>query len=228
LKPDRLGGQRTRDLQPALLAVREVARQITLAVLDADEAEQLHRLRPGGPLLERVSRHPEHRLPEQPHVLAEPRPPARRGDLHPLVRLQPYPVGAQQRPHHAGLVPGVRADQDVLQGGHLGEQADVLERTGDPHAGDLVPLPAGDPHATEPDRTGRWLVDPGHRVERRGLTRAVRADQAEDLSLVDGEVHAVERHHATEAQRHGIHLEQRLPLRYRLLSHRPPPPSRDP
>src|SRR5690606_3425476 len=61
-------------------------------------------------------------------------------------------------------------------------------------------------------------VDAGDRVEHRGLARAVRADQREDLPLPDGEVDPAERLHAAEAHRDGAEFEQRLGLAHLATS----------
>src|SRR6266511_2439926 len=167
---DRLGRQRPRDLEAALLTVRQVAGDLPRAPLDADEAQQVHRLLFAGPL------------------------------------LVPVPGQPEQGADHAGLVPGIGAHHRVLQRGHLGEQADVLEGTRHAQPGDLVLLAAGERHPPEPDLAGRGGVHPGHGVEAGGLAVAVRPDQAEDLALVEVERHPVERHHAAEAQRHIVDL----------------------
>ena len=62
----------------------------------------------------------------------------------------------EQRAGHARPVPGVGADDDVLQRGHLAEQPDVLERAGDAELGDLVLLAAcraAGPRAARPRRS---------------------------------------------------------------------------
>ena len=83
---------------------------------------------------------------------------------------------------HPGPGAAVAADEDVLQGAHLGEQADVLERPGDAglrHPGRVVgqlPAPVDDP-------ARRRLQQPGEAVEERGLARPVGPDEAHDLAL---------------------------------------------
>ena len=60
-------------------------------------------------------------------------------------------------------------------------------------------LGARDPRLTvEVDPSGRRVVDPGDDVEEGGLARPVRADQADDGLLGDGEVDAVDRDQAAE------------------------------
>ena len=86
---------------------------------------------------------------------------------------------------HARAVAGVGADHDVVQRGHVGEQADVLERAGDAEPGDLVGPAPGEVGAREPDLALGRLVHAGDDVEHRRLARSVGPDQGEDLALVD-------------------------------------------
>ena len=63
-------------------------------------------------------------------------------------------AGCGSAPRHRGAVPGVGADDDVLQGGHLAPQPDVLEGARDTAAGDLVAFDAaqrGPSKVTEPE-----------------------------------------------------------------------------
>ena len=59
----------------------------------------------------------------------------------------------QDRPEPAALEPMVEADQHVVLGRHVPEQADVLERACDPDPDDLVRLVAGDVGPVEGDPT---------------------------------------------------------------------------
>jgi len=58
---------------------------------------------------------------------------------------------------------------------------------------DLVRAEPGDQAAVELDGALRRLDEPGDRTQRRGLAGAIRADQRDDLALLDGERHALER-----------------------------------
>ena len=60
------------------------------------------------------------------------------GPLAHLALLAADPRRAHDRPQQPGVHPRVAADHDVLDRGHGAEQADVLERPGDPQAGDHV------------------------------------------------------------------------------------------
>src|SRR5687767_623852 len=103
----------------------------------------------------------------------------------------------------------VRADEDVLEHRHPGEERDVLERPCDAAADDLV---WGEPQqifAVVENRAGIRLVESRDDVEGRRLARAVRADQAEDLTLGDVERDVVEGDDSPEAASEVLDGEQR-------------------
>ena len=118
--------------------------------------------------------------------------------------LAAVPRGAQHRAGHRGLVPGVGADDHVLQRRHLPEQPDVLEGAGDAEPGDLVAFGPGQRLAVEEHRARRGPVHAGDGVEAGGLARAVGPDQAEDLAAPDLEAHRVERGQAAELHRQSV------------------------
>src|SRR6185437_2342010 len=70
-----LGAQGTRDLQAALVPVRQVARDLVGPIGDADEAQELHRPPLAGPLLERVPGDPEDLCADPPDLLPHPHQP---------------------------------------------------------------------------------------------------------------------------------------------------------
>src|SRR6185503_6712212 len=130
------------ELEPALLAEREVRRELFLLVGEAAEFEQLvdlaaHRrlaAKPArketaaGPILGRVLRDPEvlpdRQLPEQPNVLKR-APDAR---LQALVRRQPADVLAAEV-DHSGIEreqSGDQVDRRALPGAVRPDQADDL------------------------------------------------------------------------------------------------------
>ena len=74
--------------------------------------------------------------------------------------------------------PQVMRRQHVLEHGHVGEQADVLERPRDAELRDLIRLLAVDARPVEMDFAFGRLVQARQQVEDRRLARAVRADQA--------------------------------------------------
>jgi len=96
-------------------------------------------------------------------------------------------------------VPGVGADDDVLQRRHLPPQPNVLERPRNPQPGDLVAFQPAQWLTVEHNRAGAGSVHPGDRVEAGGLAGTVGADQAQDLAAVDREAHRVQRGQPAEA-----------------------------
>src|SRR4029450_8157087 len=98
--------------------------------------------------------------------------------------------------------------EDVLERGHVLEQPDVLERPADPPLGDRVRRLAGDLVAVEDDHAPGRLVDAGDHVEERRLAGAVRADQADDRALGDGEVYAGDGDEPAELLAHAGRFEQ--------------------
>src|SRR5581483_9605299 len=113
---------------------------------------------------------------------------------------------ARDAAHDPAFEPGVHADKDVLERGHLLEQADVLERAPDPALGDVVRRLAGDVRAVEDDATRGRLVDAGDHVEEGRLAGAVRTDQRDDRAARDREVDVVDRDEPAEllAERVGL------------------------
>ena len=89
-----------------------------------------------------------------------------------------------------------------------GNEREVLERAGDPEAGDAVGRYREQVLAVEGDRARERAVDPAEAVEHRRLAGAVRPDEAHDLALVDREAQTVERDDAPEADRHVTYIEQ--------------------
>ena len=61
----------------------------------------------------------------------------------------------------------------------------------------------------------RGPIQAGDDIERRGLARAVRADQAADFAGIDPQREAVERPHAAEVDGDAVELQGRLSLRRR-------------
>ena len=122
--------------------------------------------------------------------------------------LAPDHRRAQDAAEDAALQAAVHADEDVLERGHLLEEADVLERPADTALGGVC---GGEPAMSLPSKTiaaRRRLVDPGDHVEERRLAGAVRADQADDRALGDREVDVVDRDQAAELLAERVDLEQ--------------------
>src|SRR4051794_24811160 len=86
-----------------------------------------------------------------------------------------------------------RAHLEVLEHGHAREDPPALGRLRDPDLGHGVARQALDLRAVEHDPSGARRHDAGDRPQRRRLAGAVRADQRDDLTLVDLERDALER-----------------------------------
>ena len=93
----------------------------------------------------------------------------------------------------------VLADEDVLEGGHAPEQADVLVGPRDPVVGDLVRAQVVDRVAGEGDRPLVHVEEPGQAVEERGLAGSVRPDDARDRAFLEFEVELADRGEAAES-----------------------------
>ena len=157
-------GQGARQLQPPLLAVRQVLRDLV-------------------------------------GLGAERRPPP--GASRPGSRARAPPGGSagSGRSTSPGTS-GMRLcmpDQDVLDHGHVGEQADVLERAAHAQGGDLVRSQPAQRLAPKGDLSAVGLVEPGEDVEERGLAGAVRPDDRADRPLLELKVHAGKGRQSAEA-----------------------------
>src|SRR4051812_30848317 len=95
----------------------------------------------------------------------------------------------------------VGAHHDVLQSGHLAEQPDVLECSGDALARDLVALDPAEWRAVEQHRARAGPVYAGDGIEAGGLAGAIGSDQSEDLPTAYVERHRVQSHQAAELDR---------------------------
>jgi hypothetical protein len=110
-------------------------------------------------------------------------------------------VGRRQcgRGHGARAATHVRADQDVLGGRELGEDAGGLEGTGKAGADPLVLPRAGDVFTVEEDAAGRRCDLAGDETDAGGLARPIRPDQADDLAAADVEGEIAHGPNAAEA-----------------------------
>ena len=89
-------------------------------------------------------------------------------------------------------------DLDIVQDRQVGKQADVLEGPGDAPLRDLIGFEADQAFAVELHLAGSRFIDAGHQVEGGGLAGAVRADQADQLALVDFHIEVGDRFQAAE------------------------------
>ena len=93
----------------------------------------------------------------------------------------------------------MRADEHVVEHGHRPEELDVLERARDAAPDDAVRRRVQQALAVEVELARVGLVEPRDHVEERRLAGAVRADQPDDLALLDVERDVVDRDDAAEA-----------------------------
>ena len=100
---------------------------------------------------------------------------------------------AQKSLQPSGVRGLVERDQDVVDDRQLLEQANVLERARDAAAGGLVHGEAGGVVLLQRDGAARGAVYVGQKVENRGLTGAVRADQSDDLAVLHLNVELIQR-----------------------------------
>ena len=111
--------------------------------------------------------------------------------------------GEQQVLPEAGFAVGVTADQQVVQHAGVLKEFDVLKGPGNAQRRHILGRLIGQlQHALRPpvsNAAGRGGVNAADQVEHRGLASAVRADQGENLTLLDVEADFVDRQHAAEA-----------------------------
>jgi hypothetical protein len=103
----------------------------------------------------------------------------------------------------------VRADEHVVEHGHVRAELEILERAGDPQAHHAVRRLAQEVLSLVAHSAGVRLVQARDDVERRGLAGAVRADQSRDLALLHREGDLVECVDPAEAPTDVVDLEQR-------------------
>ena len=101
-----------------------------------------------------------------------------------------------------------------------GPQREVLKRPRDADASDAVRGNGQQVVAVEGDVARRRFVQTRDHVEQRRLARAVRSDEARDLTLLDRERQPVERNDPAEGDRHSIDAKER-----HRVSHEGGPPS---
>ncbi len=124
--------------------------------------------------------------------------------------LQRFALGAaegrgfQQAGEHAGFQVLMLRHQQVLNHRHFAEQAHVLEGPHHAHAGDLLARQALQMLVAQHDGAAGRLVETGQAVEDRGLPRAVRANQRDDLLRMQIQRHVVDRQQAAEAHHQAV------------------------
>src|SRR5436309_770053 len=119
-------------------------------------------------------------------------------------RLRARPDHRAERPFAARRLPG----EHVVERGERGEHARELKRTSDSARADRGGREADQAPALEANVATVGGQRAGDAVEQRGLARAVRSDEPDDLAGLDRDAHARERRHAAEALRHVVDLEE--------------------
>ena len=97
----------------------------------------------------------------------------------------------------------------VLEHGHAAERLYDLERSGETAPADLMGATAVDAVSLQTDLTRRRCHRARDAIEQGGLAGAVRPDDREDLSRVDGEADVTERLQAAERLAHVAQFQQR-------------------
>jgi hypothetical protein len=102
-----------------------------------------------------------------------------------------------------------RGGADIFDHREGREQPDVLESTGDSHAGALVHFLPGEVLTGQMNGAGARWIDSGDEVENSGFARAIWSDQSDQLALIDGEVDGIEDSQSAKANGNVVELEKR-------------------
>ena len=100
-----------------------------------------------------------------------------------------------------------RAHLQVLQHRHAGEDAPPFRRMGDAAAHDAEGGQVGDVLAVEGDGAAGGARVAANRHQQRGFSRAVGADQGDDLALVHLQIDAAKRLHRAVERMHAFHRQ---------------------
>ena len=92
----------------------------------------------------------------------------------------------------------VHTHLDIVQSGHLSEQTDILEGSGNTQPVDLGCIHALGIHTVNEDRATGGLINRGQQVKDGGLTGTVGTDQTGNLGGADGDVETVDSSQTTE------------------------------
>src|SRR5215831_13030478 len=106
-------------------------------------------------------------------------------------------------------------DAHIVEHRHRPKYREVLERAGDPKAGHTVGGFVKDVLTRELDGATARRVEPRQAIEQGGLSGAVRADQAENLTLAELQRHVVERDNSAEIDADVANGEKRFRRRQR-------------
>ena len=104
----------------------------------------------------------------------------------------------------------VQADQHVVENGRVVDQRQVLEGAADAEGWQLVGAGGQQIPALIRQATAVGCDDAANDIEQGRLARAIRTDQAVDMSLAHRQVDTVQRIHAAEAHRDALYVQKRM------------------
>ena len=115
----------------------------------------------------------------------------RRGEqMRLVVEFDPAEYfGGHVRGHATGKSKAGRRHFDILDDGHVLEQAAGLKRPRHTRTPEIVGLPAGGVLAIEQHATARWPLKAGEAIDQCGLAGPIGTDQAEHFVPIDGQTH---------------------------------------
>ncbi len=113
--------------------------------------------------------------------------------------------GFQQAGEQPGFQLLMLRHQQVLNHRHLAEQTHVLEGTHHAHAGDLLARQPFQVLIAQHDGAARRLVETGQTVEDRSFSRPVRANQGDNLFLMQIQIHVVDRQQAAKTHHQTVY-----------------------
>ena len=94
------------------------------------------------------------------------------------------------------------ADQHILKHRHIIEEPNILKSAGNTSRHNLVWTRSSYRMTRQANITRCRFIDACNKVKNRGLARTVWANDADNLSRVNNQVHILNRNQATEALRH--------------------------
>src|SRR5262249_50456224 len=131
-----------------------------------------------------------------------------RADAHVRAELEGVHHAVDRRPPPgSGEAVDAGEEVEVLAGAEVAVERELLGHVAEPGAG--RPAGPGEGRAGDPRGTLRWLQQAAEHLERRGLPRAVGAEQAEDLAATDTEADVVGGRERAEPLRQVAGLDHR-------------------
>jgi hypothetical protein len=98
----------------------------------------------------------------------------------------------------------VAANQHIVQGGEFAKQANILKRTGNPAAGNLVGPKLGNHLVLKPQFAATGGNHAGDQVKQRSFASAVGTNQPKNFSLLDFKGNLVDSNQTTESAGEGM------------------------